>query len=277
MAEPALCRNCQTPLRGDYCHDCGQAAHETRTPIWTAVAIFLQQTFGADGRFWATLRKLLFFPGRLTKEFLEGKQRRSLHPLRLFLIAGALALITPDLLRAERLIWPEAWNAPAAEGTGWVDRFWEGEARLKAWANHPDTRMEQRIAFAMELNRSYLVWSLLGSVLLAVLTAKLFRPRRLLYDHVIFLLHLASFAYLSDAIFRTIGLRTVWGGWPLNVVQALYAVLAFRFVYPSRKLAPPLAWIWDLACGAVVFLVLHEANATLLRVFAVIHAMPPAA
>lgn len=273
----AICRNCGTALQGDYCHECGQAAHDTRTPIWTAIGIFVQQTFGADGRFWITLQKLLFFPGRLTNEFLEGKQRRSLHPLRLFLIAGALALLTPDLLQAGRFEWPEAWNEAAPAGSSLSDRFWIGNERLVAWGQNPATELDQQVAFAMELNRGYLVWCLLGSLIGAVVTAKLLRPRRLFYDHVIFLLHLLSFAYLSDAIFRTVGLRTAFDGHLQTAVQAGYAVLAFRFVYATRWRIPWMAWLFDLVCGGVVFFVVHWLNAELLKVAAVVKVMPAAA
>ena len=61
-----------------------------------------------DARLWTTLRKLLFVPGVLTQEFLAGKRQRSVHPLRLFLIASVLAMLTPDISFGERFVAPES-------------------------------------------------------------------------------------------------------------------------------------------------------------------------
>ena len=109
------------------------------------------------------------------------------------------------------------------------------------------------------------------------MTAKVLRPRRLLYDHVIFLLHLASFAYLSDAIMRSVGLRTVFDGGLQTTVQALYSMVAFRVVYPSRSLPAAVAWPFDLACGAAIFYVIDLASSQLLKISAVHMVMPPVA
>lgn len=276
-ADRASCRNCGATLRGEFCHECGQGARDLRTPIGTAAAIFLQQTFGLDGRFWVTFRKLAFFPGRLTEEFLAGKQRRSLHPMRLFLICGVLALLTPDLRNIERLQWPSAWDEPVAADTGLIERFQIGAERLKAWAEDESVPLGQRMAFGAELNRGYLVYILLGTVALAVLAAKLMKPRRLLYDHVIFLLHLASFFYLSDAIIRSLGLRTGYGAYGLALIQGGYTVLSFRRVY-AWKTDPVLkGLIVDLALGFGLFFAIDVIAGQLTQLAQLYLVLPPVA
>lgn len=80
------CRNCGATVSGEYCAACGQ---ETRLRLPTA-RVFLREATGRyvslDGRLWRTLAALLFRPGFLTREYLEGRRRRYVRPARLFLM-----------------------------------------------------------------------------------------------------------------------------------------------------------------------------------------------
>jgi len=78
------CKNCDTVLQGEYCHACGQPGHLHRT----AFAVFEDFIHGIahlDGRTWKTLPRLVFQPGRLTREYIEGKRARYVPPMALFL------------------------------------------------------------------------------------------------------------------------------------------------------------------------------------------------
>jgi len=78
--------NCNTTLAGTYCAACGQR-HE---PHVHTLGHFLSEAFEsithADSRLWRTLGYLLVKPGRLTREFLEGRRVRYLPPFRLYLV-----------------------------------------------------------------------------------------------------------------------------------------------------------------------------------------------
>ncbi|HVF64173.1 MAG TPA: DUF3667 domain-containing protein [Casimicrobiaceae bacterium] len=80
------CRNCGAEAPGVYCPRCGQ---ETAVALPTARQ-FLKDAAGRyvalDGRLWRTLAALLFHPGYLTREYLEGRRRRYIRPARLFLV-----------------------------------------------------------------------------------------------------------------------------------------------------------------------------------------------
>jgi hypothetical protein len=96
MPERQACLNCDEPF-GDatpnYCPACGQ---ETRTKPPT-LHEFAQQFAGsyiaAEGALWRSLKLLLFKPGQLTREYLEGRRRRYVLPLRLYLTISLLALL----------------------------------------------------------------------------------------------------------------------------------------------------------------------------------------
>ncbi len=80
------CRNCQTPLDGAYCGNCGQRNIDLERPIRSLVADVLRETFEVDGRAWLTLKTLFCHPGRLTSDFLAGRRRTYTPPLRLYLV-----------------------------------------------------------------------------------------------------------------------------------------------------------------------------------------------
>ncbi|MFN3228333.1 MAG: DUF3667 domain-containing protein, partial [Asticcacaulis sp.] len=80
----ALCLNCQTPLQGDYCHACGQAAHSHRT-LHGFVHDLLHGAFHFEGRIWHTLPMLAFRPGTLTRRYIDGQRIRFISPVALFL------------------------------------------------------------------------------------------------------------------------------------------------------------------------------------------------
>ena len=86
----AACPNCGTPLTGPYCVTCGQKDQLLRLPVYRFVNDAVKEYFGIDGRLWRSLGLLLFKPGRLTREYFEGRRARYLRPLRLYLTATLL-------------------------------------------------------------------------------------------------------------------------------------------------------------------------------------------
>jgi hypothetical protein len=82
----ADCLNCDARLHGRYCHACGQSSDDHHRSIvhlmWEAVEGFTH----LDGRLAKTLPALLFRPGRLARDHIEGRRMRHVPPFRLFLI-----------------------------------------------------------------------------------------------------------------------------------------------------------------------------------------------
>ena len=81
----AVCRNCGTSLVSRYCHNCGQYLfsgfnRSVKDIIYNA----FDSVFAWDNKLFRTLQYLLFFPGKLTKEYISGKVVRYVHPAKLF-------------------------------------------------------------------------------------------------------------------------------------------------------------------------------------------------
>ncbi len=92
------CANCGTPLTGKYCSDCGQRHHDVPVHhFWHFVGEAFEDLTHADSRLWQTLIALLFRPGFLTREFLEGHRARYLPPVRLYLVVSVIFFIIAGL------------------------------------------------------------------------------------------------------------------------------------------------------------------------------------
>lgn len=80
------CLNCGTVLRGQYCGECGQRARSRLISIWELT----QEAFGdlleLDSRLWRTLIPLAVRPGKLTRDYLEGRRARFMPPFRTYLV-----------------------------------------------------------------------------------------------------------------------------------------------------------------------------------------------
>lgn len=84
--EGAACANCGTTLTGPYCHVCGQDADSHHRSILHLAWEGIEGLTHLDGRLARTLPLLLFQPGRLARDHLEGRRARHVPPFRLFLI-----------------------------------------------------------------------------------------------------------------------------------------------------------------------------------------------
>jgi hypothetical protein len=78
------CANCQTPLTGSFCHACGQRAHVHRSLLHLGEEV-LHGLLHFDAKAWRTLPLLVARPGKLTRDYIDGKRTRYVSPLALFL------------------------------------------------------------------------------------------------------------------------------------------------------------------------------------------------
>jgi Protein of unknown function (DUF3667). len=88
---PAVCRNCGTSLVSRYCHNCGQYLFDGyNRSIKDIIFSAFDTIFAWDSKLFKTLKYLLFFPGKLTKEYLSGKVICYVNPTKLFWFVSIL-------------------------------------------------------------------------------------------------------------------------------------------------------------------------------------------
>jgi hypothetical protein len=91
------CENCGAPLQGEYCHQCGQSAHNPLEHVGHAIEEVFESFWHLDGRIFRTLRQL-FVPGRVAINYLAGHRVRYIAPLRLFVILSLLTFFIGKLV-----------------------------------------------------------------------------------------------------------------------------------------------------------------------------------
>jgi hypothetical protein len=113
------CLNCGTALVGPHCHACGQRAHVHRT----LAAFFHDLVHGVlhfEGKTWRTIPLLVWRPGKLTREYIDGRRASYVSPIALFLFVVFLSYALFNALGGGA--------SPAVEGTDEVRARLEGTA-----------------------------------------------------------------------------------------------------------------------------------------------------
>ena len=84
------CLNCGAAVQGRYCHICGQENVEPKETFWHMVTHFFYDITHFDGSFFVTVKDLLFKPGFLSREYMLGRRKKYLHPVRMYVFTSAV-------------------------------------------------------------------------------------------------------------------------------------------------------------------------------------------
>ncbi len=271
-ASPPACLNCGEAFgdaRPKFCPACGQETN-VKAP---RVAELLQQFGGAyfttEGAAWRTFKLLITKPGELTAQYLAGRRKHYLLPLRLLLSLSVVMLLTlrivsaidfasmddaevmrnlpdkPRSVRLELLI----GDAGLDDGEFYCHNLPEWMCRRVEKRLDVDTRsMVLQMQKASERVASHA--GIVTFVLLpahALLLCLLYRRSALHYtEHLVFSMHLHAFWFLLAAVMMAGGEWVALAG---VAVIPVYGLLAMRRVYGGP-------W-WALGAKALVITALH--------------------
>ncbi len=93
------CLNCGEALQSEdyFCSSCGQKIHTSRLTVWTLLSEFFAGMFNLENGFYRSIQSM-FIPAFLTKEFMEGRRKNYINPIRFFLITLLIHLATLDYI-----------------------------------------------------------------------------------------------------------------------------------------------------------------------------------
>jgi hypothetical protein len=208
----ARCASCGQPLTGRYCAHCGEKVldPEALTVRHFIIHTLVDELAHLDGKFWRTLRSLMFRPGFLTAAYSAGRRRLYISPAKLLIssiITYALLtqggfVVTLSMYRLQLSIAPTAVpdTVSVAETVTRIDRFGVLANGLAAKEQSGDTTSEGvRERFHRKLNQFAQPLSFANVVLLALALYLFFhRKRPLLVEHAVFSMHLVSFVLVSS-------------------------------------------------------------------------------
>ncbi len=87
------CLNCQQPLQDEnFCPNCGQKNDGRRLTLSYVLSESVTNLFAFDGRFFRTLHTLFRFPGKVPREYIEGKRAKYMNPVRIYFLSSILLL-----------------------------------------------------------------------------------------------------------------------------------------------------------------------------------------
>ncbi|MCK5678332.1 MAG: DUF3667 domain-containing protein, partial [Flavobacteriaceae bacterium] len=96
------CLNCNQPIsdNDNFCSNCGQVNDELPLSIKQFISEFFSGFFSFDTRFFKTFIPLLFKPGKVSKEYVEGKRRKYVNPFQLYLHVTIVFFLIQGLFSA---------------------------------------------------------------------------------------------------------------------------------------------------------------------------------
>ncbi|RAK56908.1 DUF3667 domain-containing protein [Phenylobacterium deserti] len=183
-----ICANCQTALVGHFCHQCGQKAH-LHDKLSHLAHELVEGIAHFDGRLWRTLPLLAFNPGRLSREWLQGKRMTYVSPLHVFLFAVFLVFLIPNFTGHHLIQLPHFKLDPAdttdARLRGLIELWNQKQADGKYYGYKAET-LAYKLAFV------------LAPVAMLLLAATTWRPSRksTAYKHGVVALYGLGFAAL---------------------------------------------------------------------------------
>ncbi len=97
------CNNCQHEFNGNYCPNCGQAAKNLNRPFHFVIYDFAGTVFSFDTRVWVSLRALLFSPGKLSYDFVEGKRVRYMPPFQMYVFVSFVFFLSLSIYTKKKI------------------------------------------------------------------------------------------------------------------------------------------------------------------------------
>ena len=268
-AHPLDCRNCDTPLTGPYCAQCGQHAHESARSLHAVLHDAWHSLTHLDGKFWSTLGPLVARPGLLTVEYFADHRARYAPPFRLYLVVSLL-FFGINSLASNFNVSTDVTTSAGTEHVR-VESVNEGARDLlpdfatlqsdcKRWINTGYTRFDTRLRtlcihqaadggqgmlheFAKLLPKMMFVFL----PLMAAAMVPLYRSQHRFYvEHLVFLLHAQSAVFLALLVEALAGMASAplpagvvlvvmpVVGTALPVYCAWYIFTALRRFYGQR-------------------------------------------
>ena len=103
LAGSVKCLNCGTELKGPFCYFCGQPDRNFLRFFPVLLRDLMEDLFDLDSRFMRTMKPLLFKPGRLTRDYMEGRRFRYAPPMRLYIFSSIVFFLLAALVSSDSI------------------------------------------------------------------------------------------------------------------------------------------------------------------------------
>lgn len=269
------CLNCETPLTGPFCHQCGQEDKHYIRNVWSLVTELFGEMGNWDGRVWRTLIPLFVRPSFLSRQYVEGKRVAYVPPLRLYIFISLIAFLffssfgsgiqfaTHEEAAEAAQIRQEVFEQLRSEGIDPPDSiFYDADQRLQIdfLSDENNALLRERLLFLQQHPKIFVerFFSLAPQLMLFMLPLfalflKLLYAfsKRYYVEHLVLALHTNAFILLNLMVI--LGLYSllnfslpVWLAKPIFVVQILLWIWIPVYLLFSQKKFYRQSWGWTL-------------------------------
>jgi hypothetical protein len=235
-------------MEGPFCSQCGEAAvHDGDLSLKHLLHDFAHEFTHLDGKIWRSIFALLFQPGRLTKEYWEGRRGLWVRPLRLYLVFYLLHILL-------------APNAAGPLGIRFGIRQTPKGPEIAVGTNAERSDTVTDDEKVSEVQHVYKIAQYASLSLFAAGSMLLFRRRQPYFGaHLIFAMHVYSFANILMGSFSAPRFQAIKAA--LGWLTFLYLLLALHRIYGET-------WFRTFWRAGALMLILVVAE--LVTVFAVV-------
>jgi hypothetical protein len=263
------CPNCEAVVSGNFCHECGQETVLHPPSTREFVHEFIGHYVALEGKLWKSLLLLLFRPGQLTLEYINGRRVRYIQPLRLYLTFSLIFFAVAKYDGHDQVAAPAGQgHAPAAvhgradgqgglmredapgeiaEGTvdlrksiGSVNAHWGEQADRFARMSPEERDKVMRTAFGSYVPYAVFLMMPLFAFYLKILYLG---SGRRYGEYLLFALHVNAFAFLALTLLMLVPDLLGIVSFVLWLWLLLYTPVAMRRVYGGSRLVTGVRWL----------------------------------
>lgn len=92
------CLNCYHVVENRFCPNCGQENKETKESFHYLFFHTVEDIVHYDSGFWKTIKYLLFYPGKLTNEYIAGRRKVYVPPVKLYIFISFITFFLLSIL-----------------------------------------------------------------------------------------------------------------------------------------------------------------------------------
>lgn len=254
------CLNCGASVKGVFCHQCGQRIRDNLDrSMGRLLGEFLGNIFFLDNRFFLSAWYLFRFPGRMTTEFLNGKRKKFISPVTLFLFANLIYFFVSPLTDYSLSLYDQMHSQVYSEWTkGWADSKIQNEGLdLQTYS------VTYKNA-TTNISKSVMIINVPMIALLVYLMA--FKKRTFYFDSLIYAFHFFSLFMISWVTlelvdwlidFLPLGENSIISAFVFNlfvvIIPLLYGMLSIKKFMNIR-------WYWAILAGTGAMIAVGISN-----------------
>jgi len=191
------CTNCGAHASKHYCANCGQkhrTPHELRIRHFLAHA--LEEFTHLDSKIFRSVGYVLFRPGKLTAEWIAGRERQYVRPLQLFIVMNVVYFLFLQFFPFNTLTTPLRVHYDGQAYSGLVRPIIDARVKQSGLSFE---QFEQRFDETAKLQAKSLV-IVMAPMFAAILGVVMYGSRRYYVEQLVFSLHYYSYFLIALSV-----------------------------------------------------------------------------